>query len=56
MAGMKLTRKFFQDAGRRGGIIGGALAAKNMTAEQRSQRARKAAVARHAKNSENSGK
>lgn len=43
------AKRFFRQAGARGGKIGGKLAASRMTPEQRSARARKAALARHAK-------
>lgn len=56
---MKLSKSAmdqFRAAGRAGGLIGGAKAAQNMTPEQRIERARKAAKARHAKAAKNSGK
>jgi len=39
-------QKFFQEAGRAGGLIGGKRAAAKMTPEERSARAQKAARAR----------
>jgi hypothetical protein len=44
-----LLREFFQDIGRLGGSKGGKAAAKNMTPEERTERARKAAQKRWAK-------
>ena len=41
-----LDREFFQEHGRRGGLLGGKKGSANMTAEQRSARAKKAAAAR----------
>lgn len=43
------ARKFFAAAGAKGGKIGGKVAAANMTAAQRSERARKAVAAREAR-------
>ena len=41
--------EFFRKQGKRGGKIGGKMAAASMTAEERSERARKAVAAREAK-------
>ena len=40
------TLEYFQAAGARGGAIGGPKASKNMTAQQRQERAKKAMAAR----------
>lgn len=45
----KLLREFFQELGRRGGSKGGKAAARNMTPQERTERARKAAQKRWAK-------
>ena len=41
-----LDRQFFQEHGRRGGVLGGKKASANMTSDQRIARAKKAAAAR----------
>jgi DNA modification methylase len=43
------TKEFFREQGKIGGLIGGKIAAARMSDEQRSERAGKAAIARHAK-------
>jgi hypothetical protein len=45
----KRLREYFQECGRQGGKLGGKIAAENMTAEQRRERALKAVQAREAK-------
>ncbi len=45
----KLLREFFQDIGRLGGSKGGKAAARNMTPQERTERARKAAQKRWSK-------
>ena len=45
----KQLRKFYQQIGREGGLIGGRRTAANMTPEERTARARKAVAARWAK-------
>jgi hypothetical protein len=42
----KELRKFFQRIGKKGGKAGGPAAAKSLTAEERKERARRAALAR----------
>lgn len=50
----KLTMKYFKECGRIGGLTGGKIAARRMTKEQLTARAKKAVAAREAKRKKNS--